>query len=624
MNKTYETNLFNGMVLPDTVDVDIPVDQSIYASPAKMSGKLTEYRQMIEELQSNLYDRLVKLEKSIIEWNTTYPKLLSLVEQTEANVNDRLFLRSDSEGFFKVINETFSNSSGIDNSLSSNVYLDTENNLVRLSSSTKNPTLKLSNGNYTLSVRRGPGNGAERIYTIPGSSIDNLHEDNQASWIGTVVSQSANPISVVIEVTLASAMPIGHIVLTCSDDSAKSHLTTSYLDENDTNYPIETGVDINNSNIIFINKKAKKIYITITKNFYSERIGSSEYRYIFNIRRLQIFKLVPGYSLTGSYVSTQSIQSSSKLAIEVCDFTDEDTNISYSLSMRDPESGELIGSSEITPVNKPPGAAPYGIKLNNAKTNNINSPDIAVEGKKATELVLLSEVQNLYSFKDQYKALNHKVFVTQDNINTIEVFMNYKNKDLDDMESYKEAGSSYHTWVYIESEDRKLDVGNSKIRVEGLVPVNGVFLFGKTGWFKIIIPRSEYFNTGKEFESLTELKDLDVKFPYNGKYLIEGTNLLSTPYVRFEKRAKAKLKQVNTLEELDDNSFYLMRSLTYTNSFSQQFYVIVSPKNNSKNLFVEYRGVGNLLYSLTLTANLKSNVDYKTPILSSYKIKLGD
>jgi hypothetical protein len=624
MDKTYETNLFNGVVLPEAPETTIPIEQSLYSSPGQMSGKINEYRLLIEELQSNLYDRLLELEKSVIDWNTTYPKLLNLVEQTEADVNDRLFLRSDSEGFFKVVSEAFTTIGAIDNSLSSNVYLDAENHLVRLSSTASSASLKLTKNNYSLAVRRGPGNGTERIYTIPGSSIDNLYEDNQASWMGTVVSRNTDPVSVIIEITFAASMDISHVILSCSDDSARSSLTTSYLDEYDTNYPIETGVDMANSNVILINKKAKKIYIMITKNFYSERIGSTEYRYLFNIRRLQIFKSVTGYNLTGTYVSKPTIESSSKLALEVCDFTGDDTNISYSLSLYEPDTDNLIATSEITPVNKPPGSAPYGIWLSNAKTNNVTNPNIVVEDKKSTNIVPLSSIQNLYSFKDQYKALNHKIMISQDNINSIAVFSNYKNEDVEDIEAYSQVGSSYQTWVYIESDTRKLNVGNSKIRVEGLTPVNGVFSFNKTGWFKVIIPLSEYFNTGKEFESLTELKDLDVKFPYNGKYLIEGTNITSAPYLRFEKRARAQLRQVNSLEELDENSFYLMRSLIDPSSLAQQFYIVVSPQNNSKNLFVEYRGVGNLLYSLRLTARLKSNVDYKTPILASYKIKLGD
>jgi hypothetical protein len=87
--------------------------------------------------------------------------------------------------------------------------------------------------------------------------------------------------------------------------------------------------------------------------------------------------------------------------------------------------------------------------------------------------------------------------------------------------------------------------------------------------------------------------------------------------------------QVNNLGLVQEDSFYLMRVPQISDSLLSlgaiPLCVLLHKETDARNVYVEYGKVYNYNgYSLRLIAKLMTSNTSETPILSSYKIKLGD
>jgi hypothetical protein len=286
-----------------------------------------------------------------------------------------------------------------------------------------------------------------------------------------------------------------------------------------------------------------------------------------------------------------------------------------------------------------PGSAPYGLKLFNTQiVNNIQNINPLVDTADTISLVDIKDVSTLYSFDNQYKVVNYLIDASQNGLQSANIFINYSSERSNSLDLIEKIGKYYYTWVYVDkSEEKKIDFGNSGVMVEGFVPTSdlsdvfnfnitdNVIYFNKTGWFKIKIPANSYYSVGSEFSSLKELKDLDPLFPYNAKYLVEGTNLKIDPYGGFTRRARTKLMNTNNISSVSNKEYYLLRYNNVIDSITKDgFCVILNKEIDAKNCYIEHYKKRSETVLVGLMATLKTSDSSSTPILSSFKIKIGE
>lgn len=715
MNITFENKLFHGKIEDSQSESIIPTDNGLFKNPSVLSGKLTELRQKSDQLQEIVYSKAVELEKQIINWNLMYPNLLIQLEEYERHINDQLFLRSDSEGFFKVIGDNFTNSQKINQILSNQIIFDEQLNTVSLDHSGGLSSLTLPAGAYSVNMYMAPGSGMDRITPVYGSSLSNLFANSLSSWTGQVVTQESRQVSVILEIVFPESREIGEVALSMIDSSLSAVIDAVGIDDTNTASILVEKQAISNTNTILVNKKVKSINIQITKNTYDERYEPSSYRYIFHIKRLALKSLAEGYKTEGVFKSIEENVKSSKFALEVCDFEDDETSIHYflaaknsrsiyeakclggdtlprvffnignlnllnpgdesglysdiadSISISSEEGGVFVNQTlvypgnqlggespendlyiralsvdeegkvtdyvimngaytlgkvaEITPLNKPPGSGPYifSIKENNI-TNNYISPRVLDDSRESSDILTLIPFYNFLQ-EYNYHYVNQGLSPTVNSLDSINLFANHISKNSPE-EILEEKDGYYVTWVYVDSQNKgQLNVGNSGVIFEGLTPSNQVFSFTKTGWYRVRIPITSYLDVGNSFSDNESLKNLDTKYPYNGKYLIEGTNLNLEPYKGFKVRAKKKFTRCNTLSNLGKENFYLL-------SVSPDFYVVVLHSEvDMKDAYLEFpkqAGEFTSEWKISLIAKFKTANNAKTPILGSYKIKLGE
>lgn len=629
MNITFENKIFHGEIDTSiTEEKFIPIDKDLYKNPARLSGKLNELRQQIEKMREELFHKLNMLDKDIVEWNSVYPRIISMLETLESSVSDRLFLRSDTDGFYKTFYDNFSTLERVNTITSNNVTINTDTNSVYLSSKTgQMAPREISSSEFSLSMSRPPGSSLERVVTAEGSNLNNLFVKNSIGWTGSISTNGANPVGLVLNVDFANPTMVAEINLSMLDATNTAVVSAIAIDENNNGNVVLDNVNISNSNVIPINRKVKKVQIIITKTNYDERVASGEYRYIFHLKRFVVTGEQSNVKLNkeGSFSSIDYfVSNASKIAIEVCDYIPDETNIDYYLNIQRADvNQQSFNPYAINPINKPPGSSPYALNMGIFKTNNnLNKlPFFTGTSNTISTDIVSSSSLGLNTLGINTKAINFLLATEMLNFNTIKVFSNYSELTLNPFESIEKIGNYYYTWVFINKPDTLLDVGNSGVEIEGLVKKDMIISLDKIGWFRVKIPVSSYIDVGSNFISIEDLKKRDPLFPYNGKYLIEGTNLNIEPYSGFTKRAKRRMEKVDNLSLLDKNSYYLMRVIL---DEGQRFIVVLDSSNDARNGYIEYQEQDIFTYKVSLIANLKTNLETRTPILSSYKIKVGD
>jgi hypothetical protein len=640
MNTKYESKLFNGEISSLMEEGYIAIGKDAYKNPDFYAGKINEVRLRVSNLQKELSKRLDMLYMESLSWTKNEKAISDLLTKEETTVNDRLFLRSDTDGFYRTILEDFTNASRSTESLQDRVSIDLLDHTVKLLHINELQR-KLDASLYTISVSKSVGSGPERVATVPGSSLINLSQQNTPfGWIGTVTAQARSIQGLTFNITFNQPTDVGEIVFNVTPSSNSGSLSALSTNESDTSSVLLDNVNIVPGNIIPVNDKVKFVQIIFNKTNYDEITEAQDFRYIFNIKSLIVNKSVPGYSRRGIYTSNPiAIGKTSKIAIETCDYVaDGVNNITYEIGF---DQGGQIKFYSINPLNRPPSSAPYGIKLfENSKSNNFKNP-LPVTSNPSYLFVPVDSIPTLYGFDNTYKALNHKIVSKTNNLDKIKCLINYNISGVNSDDLLEKIGQFYYTWIYIgENESRFIDTGNSGISIdrflgsgEGTGPqinnrntqvasqASNRIMFSKPGWYKIKIPVSSYFSVGNEFSDEIELQELDPLYPYNGKYLIEGTNLNLNPYSGFQRRAKKMLTMVDSLDLVDLSTFFLTRNIVDT----EQSYVILVDKNlNAKNGYVEFFNENENQVYVTVKATLSTSDTSLSPILSSYKLKLGD
>ena len=125
MNINYENRLFNGSIEDQMPEGTIALSPKFYSEQGLTAGKLNELRLRILEVQKNLYEKLKKLEMDIIEWNIQEKEINNNLTNCETIINDRLFLRSDTDGFYKSIYYDFHATENSSAFPASNIEIDT-------------------------------------------------------------------------------------------------------------------------------------------------------------------------------------------------------------------------------------------------------------------------------------------------------------------------------------------------------------------------------------------------------------------------------------------------------------------------------------------------------------------
>lgn len=603
-----KTSLLNGNI-KENKDPIIKIEKDLLSSANLFSAKQREIADKIEEYFSLLEKQVSALENSAISWNYKVNELKATYKNMSEDLKNKLFLRSDTDNFYNVFSDTFDSNSGI-------ATLNNVSHFPSLGSillSAKGGQKKINANEYVLSISNAPDSPFYRIVPVDGSSLDSLKGDSENGWMGLVTSPVPISPSIVLTIKFLRKTPINHLVLKCENSNRNMLISALAIEDNQGKEVLEQS-PLAYSNSINIAKEVNEIKILFKKTNFDLQNNDQTYTYIFDIKGLSLYGI--GFQNEGTFVSKGYPTTSTKFAIEVCDTEPEGTSIEYYLQIKDFLSNEIL-TERVQPINKPPSDKPYGISIiSDSFISNLKNPAPFETTVSSSSFINgANSITQVINGLGNFRCLNHKSKIKNDGLSLVKVFVNLK--ELGSKDLYEQKGGFLYTWVYTSQGTQPFNVGSSGIIILGAEQQGTSFVFKKSGWYQVKIPVSSYQDKGN-ITSLTELKELDNLFPYNGKYLIEGLSFDGTPYKGFQRQAKKQLRKEENLSLLDADSYHLYR-LEDTS-----FACLINMSAQYKTGYIEYPYLSETGISISLMAKLKSRDGLYSPVLSSYKIKIGD
>lgn len=609
MRKSTNLNkLFSGVIEEGSSEVQITPD--LLSSANLMATKYREIADNIEQDYEALYSQLEKLESNLLEWNYSCSKLKGNALSHLDTIKNKLFLQSNSDGFYHVFSESLDTGTAID-ILTKTVH---SNKLSSISLAPKRGAKEVDPSLFTISISNAPNAPVYRVVTAEGSSLDAIKGSSENGWIGIVTSSIKIEPSLVFTLNFKEEVEINDVFFKLGSNSSATTASVLAITETQSTSKGEN-LSLSYTNNFNIGQKVKSIKVLLKKH--SEDIQNSDqtYGYVFNIKA--IIPSISGFEKEGTFESKYYFAGGSKLAIEVCDTEPEGTSLNYFIKYYD--QNEIL--QPIQPLNKPPSNKPYGLFWSKETlTSNYKDPQPLDPLRPSSSIIqpVTSSLEFLNSIGNLF-CLNQKIKIDINKLNHVKVFSNLRNGVLTSPKSlYEEKGNYLYTWIYVPNKDARINVGPSEINILGAKKEGTVITFMSPGWYQVKIPLSSFQDRGNSFASLNELKSLDPLYPYNAKYLIEGADLPGSPYLGFERQAKSCLAHVSNLSNLSSNSYHLYKTEDY-------HVCVVDPGLNAKDLYIEYlKSDLNSFQSFKLVAKMKTLDGKFSPVLSSYKIKIGD
>jgi hypothetical protein len=425
-------------------------------------------------------------------------------------------------------------------------------------------------------------------------------------------------------------------------------------------------------------------------------IESNFFVYEFGAREIALFNHSFSSS-TGTLKSkTLSVENSdksllkfNKIGLEVCEAVTEEVRLDYQIALAKSQGGEplwlvtsglstsieLDGEDQrlwfpISPSNRTVSTYPKLLDLTSLTRNE--KSDIAISFSRDNVLTnpgpsysLLEQSGDVLSYTNQtatdqrylfnlpsHKLLNLQVDLdVKLNTDTLTLWRNVGEKGIESSDTTKlvrgvQAGWSYiapyyYTVIKVKSSTGMLiDVGNNPITIDGVSytgVIDGTIL--SPGTHKIKVHKDFWNSVEPDLNTLTELKSLDILYPFNQKLLIEGYQYGTTfstekIYKGADFFAQSILEKVsvfdfvNNISSQDFDRFAMDIDIGASTSTGPSRVFLVNTDNSiadfaNERFMLEFDLTDELFSFVAIKAEFRTNSNKLSPILDEYIIKLG-
>lgn len=533
---------------------------------------------------------------------------------------------------------------------------------------------------YAITNRRGT-----TVYPAPGeNSLINIFKTDSSSWGATVTAGTTGEMvcelkarfsyldKEVSKVSFTFTAPIGStsstVSLQYSVDGYKWFLV-----------PAVDATKVLTKNMAWTFPITKMKWVKFIFNKAAPDEGTD---YKFEVKHMRIFG--DTFSESDSFVliskSQQSLDNEdnpikfSQVSLDCCYEVPNDTGIQYFISASK-DNNEWSDWMNISPSDFEGVAYPKIINIGGVSTkdntdlSSTTKFDVSsgLTQKQLTRTFNNTQLTGLngYNFKDSnFAVVNTAISISTGEdpdpiANSLIVWRNVRYKDLNDYPDTKSVRSVARGWGFdggqyscyfevIKSEGILLDFGGSQciiddVKVSGIINVpKGIhkFITDSNNWFDITDNLTEYLSTGPSSVGTEEvLQKLDPLYPYNHKLIIEGFPYAIGSSFKGEKAylgtdisAEFYARKVS-LFDLENNSIdygtFSVRGVgneEYPTLAVVTNFNISNPDYTNEHFVVKWRAgeAGADMYSyVKLKAEFWTNSSSLTPILTSYRIKLG-
>lgn len=470
------------------------------------------------------------------------------------------------------------------------------------------------------------------------SSIKSIINDDGNIWQGKIkTNYQLGRVSLLLSFTFSESTDISLLKIKCLPIEVNKIMTSSvYYSTNGSSFNIIEPFEqrLTESFSLPINKKGvKKIQVLLSKEA-ADRFNSSlnEYEFLFLLDKIAFEKSIyEQESKSTLFCGPYDIVDTSgkpvyftKATLKACTMEPEGTSIAFYISNNGidyrPIDHHNKTSNYVSFGDNSSGQALSYVYLNQAATSLIESVGSTEEYDVSKEAYLNAFVVPEYTELIPYRNI------------TIKRNIAVKDVEISGIPSgwiWNSERNTYSTIIYISnSEGRQIDFGPKGIMINNNLSTGLTWL--KNGYSYIEVNSTNWNSLPNSINNETDLKTLDVLYPYNHRYLIEGYKYIGAflgeklytgvdeyfgkllNYVSQEEFEIIENNNYNvfTIEEVDDQLYFKVKvdktSSTWQNEHFAIDFVVQSQSNNQ----------------LWIKAILSSNDSTLTPVLESFKVRV--
>jgi hypothetical protein len=612
-------------------------------------------------------------------WIEEITRMNNKAANLESRIDALLMLSQDSSGYFNYVSDIFTDVNNVDGSLTT-ARVNIKEGTVKIA---KNRTFDVaSSGGDLLDLSwltekdiifnpvtiRGPVS----FRTIGDNNpIQNIFKAENSKWIGEIVALSSKKMVCELKFPVSrdqlKKVSSASIVFSGPISSTKSNVTMQYSKDGyiwNLVPSIEATKPLSSLNWNF--EETEMLWVKFI--FYKPIADDSSGKFIYAIDSVNLYNRTYSSSGNNELVSIglsakdkeDNTVSFNKAALESCESCADETGIKYYLSAsRDNEVW-----TQWIPVSSPTSKyTSYPKVVVFSGYDKKNSEEDAV--KFDTSSLYKDITRTFDSGYTGYRFINNSFFILNSAIpigesanisnisKTVRVWRNTPDKDASSYPSVSTVrgipkgwgldGSNYYCYFEVNNPAGLVfDFGKTQCLIDGslatgifLVP-SGVHKFSTDvkNWFDIA---NNVINSSSAISSEERLISVDPLYPYNHKLLIEGFPYVTSfsgqkKYTGADISSQFSLKRVSPFELENNIKTYDSFSVVEIENNGSSFLgvlVKVDLSNSdylNESFFVtwEYGLEEDASYKyIRLKAELLSSNKSKTPVLSSYKIKLG-
>jgi hypothetical protein len=574
-----------------------------------------------------------------IETNTIRKDLLDLEEKVE----NLLMVTQDTEGYFSVISDNFTDLSQIDTAKTS-ALVNIENGTVSMSPNEEGTNLNLNIPNERVRFRiRAP------ILTrndLPGVQLKNIfdsdiskiwHTELQVSSPDTVICElivqlGDEPVEVTrIEINTMEAGQSGPVSITplySTDDLTYNQLPID-------NYTAE----IRDVGVFFFPKttmKYVKFIIAKTGPDPSQSIQSYSYQFGFKSILFQNQSFNAGDTFDPQTIESKwlhvigtngDIQKFEKLTLKVCEIQPDETSLQYYLATTNNDADTPIWN-KITPIDRTTEEAAPKI-LDSGRVTPMSIDDISIHGNNGyiTYAYISNDILTFSSpipgdkrhypltNTDKDGFLNYLMYNQGDggfspvdlNESSLIVWRNVGNRSTDpeDKTGWRFQDPYWYTIVTTESEV-DIDIGNASL--EQGTGSNDIFDITETASVTIL-PGTREIRIHKDYYSNIR-KEIQDNVDFYASKKMEKVSVFD---------------MLNNVSDTDYSKYAIDFSLPLVDGdFPKKVFVVKKDPNSINEKFkIEFNQINQLKKYVKFKAELSTNNSTLTPCITGYQLKLG-
>ena len=656
--------------LPTSSYEDVTIDHGDYSSVEEFKSTISSFATDIDILNQEVYSLASSSSKLHERWITELERIYNKAKKTNNDLNNLLLLTQDTAGgYYSVVGDVFGDMTLVDTEnttakvdvLESGVFLNSGNQYTEFASLLDTSDMVESDVSFNIITKNN-----DTFYSLPdgSSNLVNIFKNNESKWVGRVFSSVSGDMVVEVkakisneieEVSKVTALYTGKI-------SDKSSVTLQYSTNGYTwDIPAYSATKPLNKHLSwhFDSKDIKYIKFI----FYKPTHDRGKYEYDFSMSNVKVFGNTFSEKLGNEFVSMPLSDDKpdgnpvlfSKVTLETCEETPGNTSIRYYLS------GSVDGQSytdwlPIQPISHSSIKYPKVINLGvssyqNNTDSSISTLNSSKETSKLTRAFDNSDVDQYKFSGANFAAINTALETSSsDALETIQesclVWRNIRDKTTypDTLtvrnipRGWRKDGKTYSCYFKLTS-TKQFDFGSTQCSIDG-VPVTGTVKIS-AGNHKFQTNEEHWFDITENISNLTtnitteeDLKGVDPLYPHNHKLMIEGF-VYSSNYKGAKKYLGTDLSaeylcKLTSLFDLENNKtglgHFALRGIGDETHNILGAFVKFDPSYSdyTNELFrIEWRSSEVLYKYIKLKAKLFSSSSNLSPVLQSYRIKLG-